>query len=182
MHVAQLQPMLYGYVKKSSESIHRFRRSCAEAKFGTDFTLKQYIQMQTRGLIWKWDVLDSSKDYPLLNSQDFITNYPAIWQKYSNIINLIKYANEWRNLITKCMLHNYSLFSMDMWRNHLNPFGSSGGVAWKRNSALILPRNNRAHFYANEAEYEKFVLVKVLLLIAIAKTMLYLDINTVRKW
>jgi hypothetical protein len=37
-------------------------------------------------------------------------NGPAIWQKLSNnenIINLINYANEWRNLKTKCMLHNY---------------------------------------------------------------------------
>jgi hypothetical protein len=33
---------------------------------------------------------------PLLNSKDFISNYPAIWQKLSsieNIINLINYAN-----------------------------------------------------------------------------------------
>jgi hypothetical protein len=42
MHVAQLQPMLKGYVQKSSESIQWFRRSCAEMKFCTDFTLKQY--------------------------------------------------------------------------------------------------------------------------------------------
>jgi hypothetical protein len=72
--------------------------------------------MQTRGaVIWKWDVLDSSKDYPLLNSEDFITNYPPIWQKFSNnenIISLIKYANEWSNLKTKCMLHNYNISSI----------------------------------------------------------------------
>jgi hypothetical protein len=110
----------------------------------------QPIDMQMRGVIWKWDVLDSSEAYPLLNSEDFIPNYPAIWQKWSNIeniINLINYANEWRNLKTKCMLHNYSLCSMDLWRNHLNPFGSFGGVAWKRNPAPILPWNNRAYSY-----------------------------------
>jgi hypothetical protein len=48
--------------------------------------------------------------------------------------------------------------------NHLNLFGGFGGVVRKRNSAPILPwhvRHNRAHSYANEAEYEKFVLVKV---------------------
>jgi hypothetical protein len=27
----------------------------------------------------KSDVFDSSKDYPLHNSEDFIPNYPAIW-------------------------------------------------------------------------------------------------------
>jgi hypothetical protein len=35
--------------------------------------------------------------YPLLNSDDFISNFPAIWQKLSNIeniINLVNYANE----------------------------------------------------------------------------------------
>jgi hypothetical protein len=104
--------------------------------------------MQTREVIWKWDVLDSSKDYPLLNSEDFIPNYPAFWQKWSNIeniINLTNYANEWCNLKTKCMLHNYSLYSMDLWRNHLNPFSGFGGVARKRNSAPILPWNNGAH-------------------------------------
>jgi hypothetical protein len=71
--------------------------------------------MQMREETWKWDVLDSSKDYPLLNSEDFITNYPAIWQKFSNnknIINLINYANEWHNLKTKCMLHNYIISSI----------------------------------------------------------------------
>jgi hypothetical protein len=77
----------------------------------------QTIHMQTKGaVIWKWVVLDSSKDYPLLNSEDFITlNYPAIWQKFSNnknIINLINYANEWRNLKTNCMLHNYIISSI----------------------------------------------------------------------
>jgi hypothetical protein len=40
MHVAQLQPILNGSVKKSSESIKRFWRSCAETKFCTHFTLK----------------------------------------------------------------------------------------------------------------------------------------------
>jgi hypothetical protein len=50
---------------------------------------------------------------------------------------------------------------MDLWRNHLNPSSGFGGVARKRNSAPILPWSNRAHSYANEAEYEKFVLVKV---------------------
>jgi hypothetical protein len=76
----------------------------------------QIIHMQTKGVvIWKWDLLDSSKDYPVLNSEDFITNYPAIWQKFSNnknIINLINYANEWRNLKTNCMLHNYIISSI----------------------------------------------------------------------
>jgi hypothetical protein len=51
--------------------------------------------MQMRADIWKWDVLDSSKDYPLLNSEDFISNVPTIGQKLSNIeniINLINYA------------------------------------------------------------------------------------------
>jgi hypothetical protein len=112
------------------------------------------FNMQVREVIWKWDVLDSSKDYPLLNSDDFISNYPAIWQKLSNIeniINLINYANEWRNLKTKCMLHNYCLYSMDLrFRRR------------KRNSAPILPWKNRAHSYANEAEYETFVLVKII--------------------
>jgi hypothetical protein len=75
----------------------------------------ELIHKQTREVIWKWDVLDSSKDYPLLNSEDFIPNYPAIWQKLSNIekiIKLINYANEWCNLKTKCMLHNDSLYSI----------------------------------------------------------------------
>jgi hypothetical protein len=72
-----------------------------------------------------------------------------------NIINLINYANEWRNLKTKCILHNYSLYS-----NRLNPSSGFEGVARKRNSAPILPWNNRAHSNANEAEYEKVVLVK----------------------
>jgi hypothetical protein len=71
--------------------------------------------MQMSEEIWKWDDLDSSKDYPLLNSEDFISNFPAIWQKLSNIeniINLINYANEWSNLKTKCMLHNYIISSI----------------------------------------------------------------------
>jgi hypothetical protein len=39
MHVAQLSySLLYGTVKKSSESIQRFWRSCAETKFCTDMT------------------------------------------------------------------------------------------------------------------------------------------------
>jgi hypothetical protein len=125
----------------------------------------QLIHIQTRGVIWKWDVLDSSKDYPALISDDFIPNYPAIWQKLSNIeniINLINYANVWRNLKTKCMLHNYSLYSMDLWRNHLNPLSGCRGVARKRNSAPNLPWKNRAHSYANEAEYEKLILVNVI--------------------
>jgi hypothetical protein len=76
----------------------------------------QTIHMQTKeAVIWKWDVLDSSNNYPLHNSEDFITNRPAIWQKFSNnknIINLINYANEWRNLKTKYMLHNYIISSI----------------------------------------------------------------------
>jgi hypothetical protein len=55
------------------------------------------------------------KGLTLLNSEYFITNYPAIWQKFSNnknIINLIYYANEWSNLKTKCMLHNYIISSI----------------------------------------------------------------------
>jgi hypothetical protein len=110
----------------------------------------RWATSEVRKVIWKWDVLDSSSDYPLLNSKYFISNYPAIWQKLSNIeniINLINYENGWRNLKTKCMLHNYSLYSMDMCRNHLNPSSVFGGVARKRNSALILPWNNS---YANE--------------------------------
>jgi hypothetical protein len=75
----------------------------------------------------------------------------------SKISSLIRYANESRNLKTKCMLYNYSLYSMDLWRNHLNPFSGFEGVAQKRNSAPILPWNNRAYSYANEAEYEKVV-------------------------
>jgi hypothetical protein len=62
-----------------------------------------------REVIWKWDVLDSSNDYPVPNSKDFISDYPSIWQKLSNIeniINLINYANEW------CNLHNDSLYSI----------------------------------------------------------------------
>jgi hypothetical protein len=58
--------------------------------------------MQMREVIWKWDVLDSSNDYPLPKSKDFISSYPlaAIWQELSNIetiINLMNNANEWRN-------------------------------------------------------------------------------------
>jgi hypothetical protein len=59
------------------------------------------------------------------------------------------------------MLHNYSRYSMDLRRNHLNPLGGFGGVARKRNSAPILPWSNRAHSYANEAEYKKLVKVVV---------------------
>jgi hypothetical protein len=95
-----------------------------------------YLNMQMREEIWKWDVLDSSKYYPLLNSEDFISNFPAIWQKLlniENIINLINYANEWRNLKTKCMLHNHSLCSTGLRRNHLNPSSCFGGVGRKRN-------------------------------------------------
>jgi hypothetical protein len=46
--------------------------------------------MQTKGEIRKWDIVDSLKDNPLLNSEDFILNYPYIWQKSSNIENIIK--------------------------------------------------------------------------------------------
>jgi hypothetical protein len=46
------------------------------------------LNMQMRELIWKWDVLDSSKDYPLLNSEDSFSNYPAI---LAEIITYRKY-------------------------------------------------------------------------------------------
>jgi hypothetical protein len=59
------------------------------------------------------------------------------------------------------MLHNYNLYYMDLCRNHLNISSGFGGFPRKRNSAPILPWKNRAHSYASEAEYEKFVLVKV---------------------
>jgi hypothetical protein len=48
-----------------------------------------YLNIQMREEIWKWDVLDSPKDYRLLNSEDFISNSAAIWQKLSNIENII---------------------------------------------------------------------------------------------
>jgi hypothetical protein len=112
-----------------------------------------YLNKQMREEIWKWDDFDSSKDYPLLKSEDFISNFPAIWQKLSNIeniITLINYANEWRNLKTKCMLHNYSLCSFTEPRKHLNPSSCFGGVVRKRNLAQILTSNNTDHSYANE--------------------------------
>jgi hypothetical protein len=106
MDVSQLQPIIYGSVKKSFESFQRFSwfwRSCAETKFFTDFTLKQWSYANER---------DDMKMRCLrfINCEDFIPNFSTIWQKLSNIesiINLINYANERRNLKTKCMLHNY---------------------------------------------------------------------------
>jgi hypothetical protein len=161
MHVAQPVCTATAYTQRSCAEIIWIHPAVLEELHGKEIRHRFYPEaMQTRGVIWKWDVLDSSNDYPLLNSEDFIPNYPAIWQKLSNIengINLINYANESRNLKTKCLLHNYRLCSMDLRRNHLNPFSGFGGVAGKRNSTPILPWNNRAHSYANEAEYEKFV-------------------------
>jgi hypothetical protein len=84
--------------------------------FKQDYQIFKYLNMQMREEIWKWDVLDSSKDYHLLNNEDLISNSPAICQKLSNIENIINlvinYANEWRNLKTECRLHNYSLCSI----------------------------------------------------------------------
>jgi hypothetical protein len=73
-------------------------------------------------------------------SEDIIINYPAIWQKFSNnknIINLINYANERRNLKTKCMLHNYIISSI-IPENNTPPFRPAVTEELRGNEILLI--------------------------------------------
>jgi hypothetical protein len=97
----------------------------------------QTIHMQTKwAVIWKWDGLDSSKDYPRLNSEDFITNYPAIWQQFSNNkISLTQLIMQMSDVIWKrnacCTTTSHPLSYLKI------AHSGYGGVARKRNIGTI---------------------------------------------
>jgi hypothetical protein len=103
MHVAQLQPILYGSVKKLSKSIQRFRRNCKETKFYVVHTLPMSyfciyphsgIPQGLRGLILvknplrePWSKILPSGGAPLPPSLRHVTSttidqYPSVWKKF----------------------------------------------------------------------------------------------------